>query len=53
MKMHYDEVKFSPGMTRCFERLATAMLNELLDIVLDDLLRMSEGKEHATSLADL
>ena len=29
------------------------MLNELLDIVLDDLLRMSEGKEHATSLADL
>ena len=26
MKMHYDEVKFSPGMTRCFERLVTAML---------------------------
>ena len=36
-----------------FERLATAKLNELLDIVLDDLLRMSEGKEHATSLVDL
>ena len=32
------------------KRLATAKLNELLASVLDNLLRMSEGKEHATSL---
>ena len=39
--------------TTHFKRLVTAKLNELLDIVLDDLLRMSEGKEYATSLDDL
>ena len=37
--------------TNDFERLATAKLNRsMLDFVLDDLLRMSEGKEHASSL---
>ena len=35
------------------KRLATAKLNKLLASVLDNLLRMSEGKEHATSLVDL
>ena len=36
-----------------FERLATAKSNRhMLARVLDDLLRMSEGKEHASSLAD-
>ena len=34
-----------------FERLATAKLNKsMLDVVLDDLLRMSEGKKHVSSL---
>ena len=36
-----------------FERLATAKLNRsMLARVLDDLLHMSEGKEHASSLVD-
>ena len=46
-------IAWLPRKRHIFKRLVTAKLNELLDIVLDDLLRMSEGKEHATSLDDL
>ena len=46
-------IAWLPRKRHIFKRLVTVKLNELLDIVLDDLLRMSEGKEHATSLDDL
>ena len=46
-------IAWLPKKRRIFKRLVTVKLNELLNIVLDDLLRMSEGKEHATSLDDL